>query len=713
MADDAGIFQQAERTPDAGGPSISIQQQPQSPEPQSQSPSVAGDTAGVFEQPEDLRRTALQARESMLAPGEGAPADVRTVASFARTAEQRDRILKNYFGEQNVIRIGEGEFAFRTGPDQPFQRVDENRLTIRDFLDLLGQAPEAIGGAVGGITGGVPGAAAGGAVGAGVTEGVRAVTGIEEDPNLAESAKRMAIAGGTEAIGEGVGGALTKGLKRTAAPFRETIEQASEPAQKILQEVGEELTPAQRTSSRVLDLAENISEASLVGGGVVAKRRASQKEAITKLEQNLLDGFGKELPREDVGQLFINTIEQKEDAATQAARAMFDQVDSRLGSEFDTVTRMELVPSDTLVDEFGRPALVPRIFQEEVQTGGARVNLMSLKTYAMEELQRRGKAPKALTGGTGQSLLEQVMSLPDSTTFENAQFMRSELLKLRSAPGEPSGVANKIASAMSKRIDTAMEKAGNALDVEAKALWREANAFWKRRRETFNNKFIQRVKRQLQEEPELIAKALIKPGRTTGIRRAKAIVGTETWNKVQRAFLEDVFTRARNLETGQTKGTTLQSVLTKQVSRQTTESVLGKEATNRLFSIAEASVRIGARQAEGAGTQALRIIQGGALIGLAAGGLQEGAATVFIGPAILARLMMNPRAAKLLVEGVNLPAGSPQAISTMTRLLAQVSRESHRANIEEAQRRTKGGRQIDLTPRRRSRETVLEAAPVQ
>ena len=77
-----------------------------------------------------------------------------------------------------------------------------------------------------------------------------------------------------------------------------------------------------------------------------------------------------------------------------------------------------------------------------------------------------------------------------------------------------------------------------------------------------------------------------------------------------------------------------------------------------------------ARQAEGAGRVLIQLTQAGALASLASGKMALPATTIIIGPAILSRMLMNPAVAKLLVEGVSMPAGSAQAASLMARIIA-------------------------------------------
>jgi hypothetical protein len=74
----------------------------------------------------------------------------------------------------------------------------------------------------------------------------------------------------------------------------------------------------------------------------------------------------------------------------------------------------------------------------------------------------------------------------------------------------------------------------------------------------------------------------------------------------------------------------------------------------------------------------IQLTQMGALGAILTGNLELPAATVIFGPALLSRMLLHPQTAKLLTQGVTLPAKSREAAGLMARLVAA----SHRISKE-------------------------------
>ncbi|MEE9586060.1 MAG: hypothetical protein V3W09_04085, partial [Nitrososphaerales archaeon] len=202
--------------------------------------------------PKEFQAKARSAIDEVIDPGGSVPLDTRMILSFAEKPEERMKILQRAFGEENVIRTSEDEFAFRKSPQENFQRVDERGLSLGDFIDLIGEAPVFAGAAAGAAVGGIPGAAVGGFAGRIGKEILRKELGASEPGTTlgAESVKKAAVSGAVEGVGEAAGGLATAAMGKFLAPFKSGILPEAQAAQELIGTQGGQLTPAQLTESR-------------------------------------------------------------------------------------------------------------------------------------------------------------------------------------------------------------------------------------------------------------------------------------------------------------------------------------------------------------------------------------------------------------------------------------------------------------------------------
>ena len=136
---------------------------------------------------------------------------------------------------------------------------------------------------------------------------------------------------------------------------------------------------------------------------------------------------------------------------------------------------------------------------------------------------------------------------------------------------------------------------------------------------------------------------------------------------MQAGLYESLIVSAQD-ELGIIRGTKLLNRLNnRKLSRSLTEAFTSEQMTAiREFAETAAVVQ---RKSAGPGGVVMQLAQGGAILGLVTGGLKREAATLFIVPSILAKMITNPTMAKFLTEGLTTSLTSPNANALVLRLL--------------------------------------------
>lgn len=587
----------------------------------------------------------------------GAPMSIRALMALAESPQGLFNILEHRYGKGNVQYI-DGRLAYRINPaSEKFIAVDEDQFTIRDLIDLLGQAPEAIGATIGAIglpgAGGIPGAAAGGVLGYGIKSGLRETLMPGAEPTTSgQETRRSIMAGLSEGLGQGTGHLITNTASKIAKGFSGKLVPEEAVASRILGESGSFLTPAQATDSRLLDITENVAEASLLGGGKITAFKESQKNAVDSSINAFVEGLGREVHPEELGSIVIDTLDKRLDLFSAATKRLYKRVDNL--------------------------------------TQGAAVSTQGLKTFASEALERRGQVPKSLTGSTGQTLLEEVLNLPDSISFQNAQFLRSELLRgtrdiglMREVHGD---ISIGIMEALAKHTDQAMEKAAQNIGPEAIKAFRRANSVYKIGKEKYNNRLITQLVRQGKIEPEAVGRKLLQRGHPAMVQNLKRIFKPNEWPEVQSGFMQKVLMDATDPATDELKGVKLLSFVNPESRGSYGDAFLNAmfkpEQKQRIIDLAKTLRLIQSKQAEGTGKMAIQLAQMGSLGVLLSGGLdaaRRGAMTIIAGPVPLARLLTSEKWANRLIHGIQLSSRggkfADEGTKVLTRLFAQAVRE--------------------------------------
>jgi len=510
------------------------------------------------------------------------------------------------------------------------------------------EAPKVLGGIAGGligIPGGPPGIVGGVALGASAGEAYRQigqrVAGDPEAPQTSmEAAKAIGLAGAEEAAYELGGQAVARFAGKILAPFAKKVSaEAMQAIDTLKSKIRPALTPAEATESRALDILENISEASLLGGGKLSAFKIKRAKVMEDVADDLIDQFGKRVEPDEIGEIFTRTIEGKKDVHKAAANILYNNVE-------------ELAKGAT------------------VQTAG-------LKRFAQPLVDLSKDIAGIESKNAGDDLMSAVLTLPDAVDFATAKELRSRLI----SRVDEFSVINKKAPAIGKArkaieiLDNSIGEGLKKHNPEAYDVWREANKFYKEGQKDFNNTFIRRLIKKgdpsLGGDPEAIAKAIFKPGAITNIKRAKAAVDSQTWTQLQSYYVQRLMAQSTDID-GVIKGSRLLSNMFGKagMGKKTLNEILSPMQLRGIENFATTLKITQSKQAEGLGKMWIQLTQAGAAATLFGMGSTPAAGVIMLGPPVMSRMLLNPTIAKLLSTGYRLPANSPLISGIAARISA-------------------------------------------
>jgi hypothetical protein len=212
--------------------------------------------------------------------------------------------------------------------------------------------------------------------------------------------------------------------------------------------------------------------------------------------------------------------------------------------------------------------------------------------------------------------------------------------------------------------------------------WRIANRFYREGQEKYNNTLLRRLVKLADDTgtgAENIAPAIFKPGQVSKVRKVKRALGegSDEWRNLKGFFIQHLLSKSTDVN-GNLVGKRIinnmsgkpnsfgMPVLTEVF---TGPQIRALEDFGRVLQATQAS------QGEGAGRMLIQLAQGTA-VGriLLAGAIEPATATVILGPPLLSKMMLNPKTAKLLTEGISTPAGSEAAAGLLSRIVAASER---------------------------------------
>lgn len=550
---------------------------------------------------------------------------------------------------------------------------------------------------VGAVAGGIKGAAVGapaGPLGAGLGAVVGAGLGAgagellqsgfeylvgERPPTPSGIARRVGTATQTGMVGEVTGRGATavagRVLRPLAQPFaRKTESYAGEALRTFTPPGGKAaVLPAEITSSRVLDVFQNVAEGSLLGGGrIVGVREARQKLAEQKV-LDVLDQLGPRVVPKEAGQAVltgrkaaIRQFRQQETPLWEAFRESAKDIPAetpRLDAFIGELTEQEagrVIPSTgvTVARRVGALSGAPGSFAD------APIRVSGVKT-AVEEL------PKSV-----QDAIASAIGAPPGPTLSAAQFQKtvSNLGALsrqleRAAQTDPTknadlGLVRHLYNLAQDDLAEMAAKGG----PEVLAAHEQARVFSRLGNERLFNESLRRLARA---DPEKVVDRLLTRNRSTAITAVKEAVEPADFTQVQSVALQRLI--APNSRTGRMNWGEITARLDR-AGDDTIGTLFPGDHAKEIRRVADLMLKLG-QSKTGVGKLAVQFSQAGSIIGLATGTLPEASGTVLLAPAILARIFSNPTALRWLSVGLRAPKGSREAITAATQVVGFLGRE--------------------------------------
>jgi len=302
----------------------------------------------------------------------------------------------------------------------------------------------------------------------------------------------------------------------------------------ILQ-AGGKVSPGLFSTARWIDIVEEVSSGSLLGGGSVLLARESGADIQQAIARRFVQAFGTVGGREAVEDLVREAFGRGVDIFRLAGKKMYQEVD-RL-TQGATVDITDLVKGLTVAsEEFGNQ--------------GARKLLREVRKFV-----KPGKSATQVGTGifdeAGNEILKDVAAVaPDNrVSFAVAADIRSKLLSIGRVDGELiAGETARIGKRFSKLVDRAMDKTARGLKGKAHEAWREASRFWKRGSKVWNSRLIKALSK---DEPRALLPAL--RNNTRNIKKLRGELTEAEFENVKGLMISDIATRASD-ESGQIVG---------------------------------------------------------------------------------------------------------------------------------------------------------------
>lgn len=546
---------------------------------------------------------------------------------------ERTEAIENYLKSKEFARLAT-EVGFAVGGAMTGGTLAAARLVLRPALQTLYRSL---------------GAGFGQATGAGI-----ASTTFDPKDELSKDVLRAFAQGATfEAVGAAVPALISKvklrGIKTTkeADEAEQIIKSQKEELSKVSKLDDElatalkegQLTPGLQTENRFIDIAENVTEKSLFGGGKLIKARKGAETLTNKFLDDYIANYG-DITRSDYGDLLQRAITGNVDEWKIAAKGAYQALDDKL----------------------------------RVVSGGARVDITDIKKSAQKLLDEA--KPTAKLQPDALKIPRTILDQNDFVPFSTANAIRSQFLGVTRSTNELiSGQSQRYAATLAKEITETLDDVGKSnLSPSVREAYTKAQKIWRDGSEVFNTKLINKL---IREDPEQVFKTLIKPERPSTVQKVfKAINKTkdEAVKKDLKDSLKGAFLFDLKSESIKRYDTLKGDYLLKNLNK------YGDSVLNELFTPAELanvrgllkSLKVAQQKTVGEGVPGgvfIQLTQAGALLGLGTGMFTLPSAAILLTPKIISSLFTNPKFVNLLKQGFALKPGDPKYYRWSTRFI--------------------------------------------
>lgn len=542
---------------------------------------------------------------------------------------------------------------------------------------------EAAGAIGGGLLGSVPGAVVGTFLGS------LAAESVDPSERPFRQARNTAF---LEGIFEKGGGLVAGGINRLRQGARGTnLVPGGREAIEQLSESGVVLPPGQPSKSIGVDIAQQVTESSLFGGGKIRKAR---EVAETQAERDLDDFVGTFIAqggREGVGELAETAATNSRQIWKERVSAAYAPVDAIAGARVQSGAIVERA-NDVLRK--------------------AKLGVRNKESIAFIEdiISRLGKPASEVGTGVFDAAgneVKRTVPADFSLSFEEAGEILSDLLSVTRSATDPVANARQVAAKrLAPVFDEAMETAAESLpNASAKALWRNARKLQREGAEVHNTKLMRSLARQ---EPETFFQTSVRALRPGTIRNVRtAINDPVVWNQIQGQWMLDLLSAAKKVGSEIPQGGTAISKIDKFGEEALKELIpdKGQRSTFRRLAktleIAQAPVGQNIP-----GSVFIQLTQAGSLVAgaqqAATGNLSVGESlgigAILIGPVVAANLLVNPKFARWATLGSGAKPGSKRFAESLAGVSALVAQETSRVNARRGAREERESRVARFNP---------------
>ena len=546
---------------------------------------------------------------------------------------ERTEAIENYLKSKEFARLAT-EVGFAIGGAMTGGTLTAARLVLRPALQTLYRSL---------------GAGVGQATGAGI-----ASTTFDPKEELSKDVLRAFAQGATfEAVGAAVPALISK-IKLRGIKTSKDADEAEKIIQSQKEELGKvsklddelatalkegQLTPGLQTENRFIDIAENVTEKSLFGGGKLIKARKGAETLTNKFLDDYIANYG-DITRSDYGELLQRAITGNVDEWKIAAKGAYQALDDKL----------------------------------RVVSGGARVDITDIKKSAQKLLDEA--KPTAKLQPDALKIPRTILDQNDFVPFSTANAIRSQFLGVTRSTNELiSGQSQRYAAILAKEITKTLDDVGKSnLSPSVREAYTKAQKIWRDGSEVFNTKLINKL---IREDPEQVFKTLIKPERPSTVKKVfKAINETkdQTVKKDLKDSLKGAFLFDLKSESIKRYDTLKGDYLLKNLNK------YGDSVLNELFTPAEltnvrgllSALKVAQQKTVGEGVPGgvfIQLTQAGALLGLGTGMFTLPSAAILLTPKIISSLFTNTKFVNLLKTGFALKPGDPKYYRWSTRFI--------------------------------------------
>lgn len=387
----------------------------------------------------------------------------------------------------------------------------------------------------------------------------RGMAGEDVSGDVAELAGNMLGLWAGGKIGNKVVGATTGAVgrgARAAGILPEAAVPGAAPTLSRAEQLKTLLTPGERSGSRARLFVEGVLEGSPFSGDFWRNKRRLQQEGLRSHINQTLQEIS---PGDNAAA--VRAIPDAIERARQGQRAQFDkiygEIDEAVRGTTERFTETVWEPSQTLLDQQGRPIQVPRQVAKTREVGGVRPETAALKKFAQEELAKLDSPDLLVPPGEiarARSVLQQVVDSADDVTFQGMQQTKSVWSSMTRGADAVSSHTEGLVKKLTTLADNAMEQA--AMKSGKPGLLqtvRSANADYKEFVYTFNKSVVSRIVETAVENrrPEAIVGVIMDSTTSPDdLARLQTVLPKNMVQAVKAGAFEEMISRSEIFEKG-------------------------------------------------------------------------------------------------------------------------------------------------------------------